>query len=344
MQEQLVNLTKKEEKKEAEIKNKEAQKTKIVDSFFEQIILLAAFTSAAIIVIIYIFIIQKSWHVFSVNGFRALIESGFDKQIFHSFNKTKDVDVWKFGFLGLIAGSFCTTIGSLIITTPVGIGAAIAICELSPKRLRSTLMTFVRYLASVPSVIYGLIGLMAVIPFIRLFITEDLQNRYIDRFQITGKSMLAGIIVLSVMIMPLITSLTIDALRSISLTYKEASLALGLSNWRTIKRVLLPLSKSGIITGVILATGTAIGEAIAMSMVIGGKGNIPNPADGFVGFLTPVLTLASAIINKSETLTSESTSSALFACGVILMIACSALSIASKVVHHIMNRRLNGDG
>lgn len=170
-------------------------------------------------------------------------------------------------------------------------------------------------------------------------ITVDMQIAFISQFQITGNSLLSGIVVLSIMITPVIVALSVDAINAVPHRYKEASLALGLTHWRTIIKVILPAAKSGITASIILGTGRAIGEALALSMVSGGVGNIPNPSDGFVFFLTPVLTLASAIVNKSEAMSVPSIRSALFACGVLLLITCTTLSLFTKIVEGFIRRR-----
>ena len=332
-------------------------KVRISDIFFEKSILIATLLSAVMIFFVFIFIINKSWHIFEVNGIgfitRDVINFGtedapvlrdINKQFFHSFRAPAGEEIWIFGVLSLIMGTVYTTIGALIITLPIGLGTAVVISELAPFWIKRSLQLFVRFLASIPSIIFGLIGLMVVVPFIlENIVTSEMQNNYIEHFQITGKSILAGIIVLAMMILPIITALSVDALNAVPKKYKEASLSLGLSHWRTIVKVLIPSAKSGILAGIILATGTAVGEAIALSMVTGGVSRTPNLSHGFISLLSPITTLASSIINKSETMSAEATSATLFACGVILLVTCTILSISSKLVYYIVNRRLGLD-
>jgi phosphate transport system permease protein len=320
---------------------------KIRELCVEFAFLLISILSALMILIVFIFIAVKSSKVLGINGLKFITQMGFDTQIFDSAKATAESPVTKFGAYGLLIGTLYTSIGALIFSVPIGILTAVVITELSPIWMRRFLQTFVRYLASIPSIIYGLIGLLVVLPFLKdNFITMKMQEKYVSYFPVTGKSLIAGIIVLSIMILPIITALTIDALKAVPKRYKEASLALGLSHWRTIVKVLLPSAKSGIFAGIILATGVAVGEAIALSMITGGKGMVPNPAlcvSPFDSLLTPVLTLASAIVTKSETLSGEYTSSALFACGVVLLLACTILSLLSKAVDYIVKRRVGID-
>lgn len=313
---------------------------RIRDKTCESGVFILTAVSALIIVFIFIFILSKSWDIFRINGIDFIIKTGFDHQVKEAFTAPADKPVWNFGALGLLLGTVYTTVGALIIACLLGIGTAIVITELAPNWMKSTLQSFIRLLASIPSVIYGFIGLLVVVPFLQNnMISVDLQIKYIGKFQITGNSLLAGIIVLSIMITPIIVALSVDAINAVPHRYKEASLALGLSHWRTILKVIIPAAKSGITAGIILGTGRAIGEALALSMVSGGVGNIPSTSDGFVFFLTPVLTLASAIINKSEAMSVPSIDSALFACGVLLLITCTTLSLFTKIVEGAIRRR-----
>jgi len=314
--------------------------SKVKDAVMEKIVFILAALSAAIIVIVFIFIFMKSARIFSVNGLSFFTTKNFDQQILKAFNAPADKPVWDFGVLGLIAGTFLTTFGAMIIAVIAGVTTAIVIAELAPPWMKRVLQTVIRLLASIPSIIYGLIGLMVVVPFIKSsLITNQMQINFIKYFQLSGNSMLAGIIVLSIMVLPIVVALSVDAINAVPKKHREAALALGLSKWRTIVKVVIPAAKSGIIASVILATGRAIGEAIALSMVSGGVGNIPNLANGPVFFLTPVLTLASAIVNKSETMSFETIQSALFACGVVLLIMSTILSVFTKVVQNFVKRR-----
>ena len=185
---------------------------------------------------------------------------------------------------------------------------------------------------------------MVIVPFIKeTFITPEMQLQYLHdpimRMQLSGKSLLAGILVLGIMIMPTITALTTDAIKAVPLAYKEAGLGLGMSHWRVVTKIIIPSAKSGIFAGVILAAGRGTGEAIALSMVSGGISNIPQISHGGVFFLTPVLTLASAIVNKSEAMSVEAIQSALFTCGFILIFTSVFFSLSTKLVEKTMKGR-----
>lgn len=309
------------------------------DLIGEKTVKLLTFASAIIIVFIFLFIIKTAGGVLLSNGYHFVTRSGFDQQVVRAYSATAENPSWYFGVWGLLIGTLGTTLGALLLALPMGIGTAIVISELAPPGIRYLLQMVVRLLASIPSVIYGLIGLMVVVPFIQsALISSAAQIEYINRFQLSGHSMLAGMLVLSIMIVPIIIALAVDAINAVPVRYKEAALALGLSHWRTIVRVTLPAARSGILAGVILAVGRAVGEAIALSMVCGGIGNIPKVQDGFVFFLTPVLTLASAIVNKSELMSIAPIQSALFGCGLVLLITSTVLSLCARLVELVVKR------
>jgi len=319
--------------------SKHVKYSKIKDFICEKIVVFLTMLSALMILFIFYFVLSKAMPVIKASGIGFIIKDGFDQQLSDAYFADGGQKNLVFGAYGLLMGSLFTTIGSLLLAIPLGVGTAVVIAELAPVQIRNLLQSVTRLLASIPSIIYGLVGLMIVVPFISsTLITNEMQTKYITRFQLAGNSMLAGIVVLAIMVMPIITAVSVDAIRSVPFRYKEASLALGLTYWRTIVKVVLPAAKSGIVAGVILATGRAIGEAIALSMVTGGIGNIPRISDGFVFFLTPILTLASAIVNKSEAMSVPTIESALFACGVLLLVSNTILTLIAKSIERSFRR------
>lgn len=295
-----------------------------------------------VMIFMFLFVFSKSMPVILSSGVKLFTTKGFDLQISEAFNAPVSAPVMSFGMLGLIAGTVISTAFSLVVASFFGIGAAIAICELVPKQAAAVLVTFVRLLASIPSVVFGLIGLITVVPIVeKLFVTPELQLQYLNFFQMSGRNLLSSIIVLSFMIMLTIISLTVDAIRAVPHHYKEAGFAMGMAHFRVILKIMLPAARSGILAGVILGAGRGIGEAIAVSMVCGSLGMIPDFTQGFVGFLSPVLPLAAAIINKSEAMSVPAVSSALFTCGAILLVISALLSVSARVVEGRM-RRLAG--
>jgi phosphate transport system permease protein len=189
--------------------------------------------------------------------------------------------------------------------------------------------------------VFGLIGVIVVVPAVeKAFITADLQIRYLKYFQVTGRCLLSSVIVLTFMTAPMVISLSIDALNAVPDSYRETGYAFGMSRFRVIWKITLPSARSGVIASLILAAGRGIGEAIAVSMVCGGVGNIPRLSNGLVSLLTPVLTLSAAIINKSEAMSVAAVESSLFACGALLLVFGALLSMVAKLVEKRLRRRM----
>ncbi|MDW8751150.1 phosphate ABC transporter permease subunit PstC [Streptococcus suis] len=184
-----------------------------------------------------------------------------------------------FGALPMISGSFIVTILSAIVATPIAIGAAVFMTEISPKRGAKILQPVIELLVGIPSVVYGFIGLQVVVPFVRSI------------FGGTGFGILSGVFVLFVMILPTVTFMTVDSLRAVPRHYREASLAMGATRWQTIWRVILNAAKPGIFTAVIFGMARAFGKALAIQMVVGNSAVIPTSLTTPAATLTSVLTM-----------------------------------------------------
>ncbi|HEL2467057.1 TPA: phosphate ABC transporter permease subunit PstC [Streptococcus suis] len=184
-----------------------------------------------------------------------------------------------FGALPMISGSFIVTILSAVVATPIAIGAAVFMTEISPKRGAKILQPVIELLVGIPSVVYGFIGLQVVVPFVRSI------------FGGTGFGILSGVFVLFVMILPTVTFMTVDSLRAVPRHYREASLAMGATRWQTIWRVILTAAKPGIFTAVIFGMARAFGEALAIQMVVGNSAVIPTSLTTPAATLTSVLTM-----------------------------------------------------
>lgn len=183
-----------------------------------------------------------------------------------------------YGILPMILGSIYVTAGAIIIGVPIGILVAIFMTRFCPDKLYKILKPAVDLLAGIPSVVYGFFGLMVIVPLIR------------DLFGGSGTSMLAASIVLGIMILPTIISVSESALRAVPESYYEGSLALGASHERSVFKVVLPAAISGVMAGVILGVGRAIGETMAVIMVAGNQAIIPR------GLLTGIRTMTANIV------------------------------------------------
>jgi phosphate transport system permease protein len=300
--------------------------------------------SIAVIVFIFFFVFYKAFPVLKESGISLFSTGGFDRQIQQAFYSSEVDPMLSFGLLGLISGTLVTTLSALVFASMLGVGAAIIICEYASKKVAVFMITIVRLLASVPSVVFGLIGIITVVPFIeKLFVTDTNKLEYLDYFQMSGRNLLSAIIVLTFMIVPMIVSLSVDAIRAVPHAHKETGYAFGMSKFRVIFKIVLPGARSGITAGIILGAGRGIGEAIAVSMVCGGIGFIPNASFGFINFLAPTLPLAAAIVNKSEAMGSTAVEAALFACGAILLVIGAMLSIGAKMIEKRMRKQAGYD-
>ncbi len=169
-----------------------------------------------------------------------------------------------FGILPFILTSVYGTLGAIIIGIPIGLMCAVFIAKMSNKKTGAAMKSAVDLLAGIPSVVYGLVGMIIVVPFVRK--AFDLPD---------GANLFAAIIILSVMILPSVISVSESAIRSVPREYEEGSLALGATKTETVFKVILPAANSGILTSAVLGTGRAIGEAMAVMMVSGNVANMP---------------------------------------------------------------------
>ena len=192
-----------------------------------------------------------------------------------------------YGILYIILSSIVGTGASVLIGVPVGLFTAVFLTEISNKKLAAVVQPAVELLAAIPSVIYGLLGLMLLNPV--MFKLEKLIFVGSKTHQFTGGSnMLSAVVVLAIMILPTVVNVSASSIRSVSKDLRAASLALGASKIQTIFKVTIPAAKSGIMTGSVLGIGRALGEAMAINMVAGGSVNLPLPFNS-VRFLTTQL-------------------------------------------------------
>ena len=208
-----------------------------------------------------------------VSGFPAISKIGLGKFLFGSEWASTAAEA-KFGILPFILTSVYGTCGAILIGVPVGFLTAVFLSKMAPKKLRTVMESAVSLLAGIPSVVYGLVGMLVLVPGIRkLFHVPD------------GASLLAAIIVLAIMILPSIIKVSVNALDAVPKEYEDASLALGATPVETWFRVSAPAAKSGIAAAVVLGVGRAIGEAMAVMMVSGNAPNMPSLFES-VRFLT----------------------------------------------------------
>lgn len=217
------------------------------------------------------------------------------------------------GALPMIVGSFGVTIFSAIFATPFAIAAAIYMVEISPKTGKKILQPVVELLVGIPSVVYGFIGLMVVVPTIRSI------------FGGTGFGILSATLVLFVMILPTVTSMAVDALQAVPRHYREASLAMGATRWQTIYKVVLRAATPGLLTAVVFGMARAFGEALAVQMVIGNAAMMPT------SLITPASTLTSILtMSMGNTVMGTLENNVLWSLATILLIMALLFNILTR--------------
>ena len=241
--------------------------TKFKEKFMHGVFLFCACVSILAVLLICVFLFA--------NGIPAMKEIGlFDFLMGRQWKPNNNI----YGILPMILGSIYVTAGAIVIGVPIGILVAVFMTRFCPKWLYKILKPAVDLLAGIPSVVYGFFGLMVIVPLIR------------DLFGGSGTSMLAASIVLGIMILPTIISVSESAIRAVPESYYEGSLALGASHERSVFRVVLPAAASGVMAGVILGVGRAIGETMAVIMVAGNQAALPR------GLFSGVRTMTANIV------------------------------------------------
>ena len=254
------------------------------DKIFSNLTLVFALVIAAILIGLVIILVIEAMPAISRFGFSFFTSSTWDpvKQIF--------------GALPAIYGTLLSSLIGLLIAAPISLGAAIFLVELSPKWLQGPASFIIEMLAAIPSVIIGLWGLYVLVPVVRNPIEKWLGSHLgsLPFFQGPpfGVGFLAAGIILAIMIIPIITAVTRDAIRAVPNEQREAMFALGATRWETIQRAVLPYCRSGIIGGIILGLGRALGETMAVTMVIGNSYKLT------ASLFSPGSTIASTIASQ----------------------------------------------
>jgi phosphate transport system permease protein len=280
----------------------------IGDRVYEILTTACALVIPALVVAIAIAIFAAAWPAFAKLGFSIVTSSDWD------------VGAGKFGAAPAIFGTVVSSAVALIIATPLAIGVAIFLSEFSPTWLRQPIGFLVDLLAAVPSVVYGLWGIFVLLPLLRESVMPFLRDRLhlgatpFFSGPAYGPSMLAAGIVLAIMALPYISAVSREVLLAVPRSQREAALALGATRWEMIRDAVVPYAKSGIIGGIMLGLGRALGETMAVTMVIGNRPDIS------ASLFAPGYTMASLIANEFSEATNDLHLSALMAVGAILFI------------------------
>lgn len=288
------------------------QASKVIDRGIRYVLLLSGLVAVAVVLLIGLLTLRQSLPAFANIGLKDLLLG----------------QVWRpgmdsFGLFPMIVGSISVTIGALLFGVPLSLGCAIYLAEVAPAGMRSAVRPAIELLAGIPSVVYGLFGMVVLVPLVR-------------RIQVpgnTGFGVLAASMVLAVMILPTVTNISEDAIRSVPRQYKEGSLALGATQWQTIIGVTVPAARSGIAAAIILGIGRALGETMAMIMVIGNSIKLPAPLNN--NPLTLVLSQTRTLTGNIAVEISYATGiheSALFVTGVLLFILIMVVNSLARLM------------
>ena len=229
--------------------------------------------------------------------------------------------------------------GSVIFGLITALFISVFLTEFAPTWMSNILRPVVRFLASVPSVIYGLLGVLVLVPFIgNHLITEPQKASVAGIISLTGYSLMAAVIILTIMIAPLMVSIFTDALSSVKAGWLEGSLALGVNRWRTIWKIGVRAARPAIVAGTVLALARAIGESVMLAMISGSTAFAPNPADGLIFIYEPSRPLAPTIVKSVDQLSSPPAKATLFAIATFLLFSGALFSLAGWATRRAMSR------
>jgi len=269
----------------------------------------------AIVAALFLVLLQRSWPAIQTIGLGV-------------FTTLWDPGGGHFGVLTFIYGTIVTSAIALIIAGPVGIGAALFLAELAPKRLATPVAMLIELLAAVPSVVYGIWGLFVMVPAIRVYIGPALQHvfGFLPLFQgpIYGVGMLAGGLILSIMVVPTVAAISRDVFEAVPNDQREGMLALGSTKWEMMTRSVLPYARSGVIGALVLGLGRALGEAMAVVMVIGNKPQI------VASLFQPAYTMAAVPANEFSEATGKLYISVLIEIGLLLFIVSLLVNMCAR--------------
>ena len=283
------------------------------------------------------FVAVHAWPTFEHNGLSWLgsgpsPESAFEKM--QSTGVDAPASAYHLRAWPLLYGTLLTTVVAVAFASVVSLFASIFIVELAPERLRRLTIPVIRLLASVPSVVYGLIGVLVLVPFVgNHLVTAAEKESVASSIELTGAGLLVTVVILTVMIAPIMIALTCEALAAVPSSWREGAIALGLNPLRAILAVTVRAARPAIVAAAVLATGRALGEAIMISMVSGGRAFTPNLDHGLLIFLySPLRTFASTIVDFREGLSAPALGSSLYAIALLLLLGGFVLSVCGYLI------------
>lgn len=289
-----------------------------------------------------VFVFTKAWPSFSHNGLAWFGSGGdVDLQLEDIFNSPANPSnyVYTIHAWPLLWGTFVVTAGAVVIGLGFSLLAAIFIVEFAPGFVNRVLEPVIRLLAAVPSVVYGLIGLLVIVPWVgQHLISLERKESVANVIQLDGTSIGVGILILTVMITPIMIAIVVDALRAVPRSWTEGAAALGANRWRVTWTIAVRTARPAIVAAVVLATARALGEAIMLSMVAGSASFAPNPIDGLTFIFEPTRPLASALVENVDGLSVVPFGQTLYAFAAVLLVSSMFLSLAGWAAKRPMRK------
>lgn len=298
----------------------------------------------ALLLALIVTVFVRAWPSFAHNGLAWFSSNGSVEDQLNAISLSAQASgeyVYTFHAWPLIWSTLLITGGAVLIALVSALFISVFIVEFAPAWMSDILQPVIRFLASVPSVIYGLLGVLILVPFIgNHLVTEQQKASVAGVISLTGYSLMAAILVLTVMITPLMVSIFSDGLRAVKPGWLEGSLALGVNRWRTTWKIGVHSARPAIVAGTILAIARATGEAVMLAMVSGSVAFAPNPADGLIFVYEPSRPLAPTIVKNIDQLSSPPFNATLFSIAAFLLFSAALFSLAGWTARRAMRKYL----
>jgi ABC-type phosphate transport system permease subunit len=298
----------------------------------------------ALLLALIVTVFVHAWPSFAHNGLAWFSAGGDVEEQLNEISlsaQTSGEFVYTFHAWPLIWSTLLITGGAVLIALASALFVAVFIVEFAPEWMSNILQPVIRFLASVPSVIYGLLGVLVLVPFIgNHLVTEEQKASVAGVISLTGYSLLAAVLVLTLMIAPIMVSIFSDGLRAVKPGWIEGSLGLGVNRWRTMWKIGVRSARPAIVAGTVLAIARAIGEAVMLAMISGSVAFAPNPADGLIFIYEPSRPLGPTIVKNIDQLSSPPFNATLFSIAAVLLFSAAMFSFAGWTARRAMRKYL----
>jgi phosphate transport system permease protein len=296
----------------------------------------ASLLVGAVVIAMIVFVTIQAWPIFEHNGL-SWLGSGksFKEQAeaMQSAGPHPSGSAYYLRAWPLIWGTLIATVPAVLIGLVIAVCSSIFIVELAPGRLRRIVVPVIRLLASVPSVVYGLIGVLVLVPWVGNHVISPHEKESLaNTVQLSGFGVGVSIVILTVMVTPIMVALTCEALAAVPNSWREGAIALGVNPVRAILAVTVRAARPAIIAAAVLATARALGESVMLAMVSGGTDFAPRPSDGVTFLFEPFRTLASTIIDFRDGIGAPALKSSLYAFALLMLVSGFVLSVCGYLI------------